>query len=471
MFLVRAPTQVPSPAQHQQLQILFRHPGYNDSSNVLFRLQATDRENDGQPGLFAQLALDACTIVAGDRGRQGWLSLSRDGKVPIEPSSTLRTRNYYFHLATADDEPYPIVPNFGQWVYPHDCLPTHWQQLAPNVNAAPPTVALAPSNLTTALLMRDGSCRLSGCCEQQQVAHVVPQSELSWWRANGMSRYNTGLTAGLDDMANALLLRADLHIAFDTPRLAFVPKPATDGSMRLVAHVLGSSPELELLYHNRELHPTAVSVDMLYARFAWSIFPLLCAFLESDTDRRLTLRASDAPLADAWGFVAAADCERFSIVANARRSQSPKKRKPNCDATPEAGDTAELRPGTSRSRGCTTEADNILSDVSSAKRPCQDPPLSAPPSEHTSPSLASLLTPISPSIDTSLLPQGPQAMPTPPCPQLAQAWLEVERQRSDADGKWNKEQDWLRHVWAGQTMRADEVKRWFEGIGYEVREV
>ena len=111
-----------------------------------------------------------------------------------------------------------------------------------------------------------------------------------------------------------------------------MPKPAINGSMRLVAHVLGSSPELELLYHNRELHPTAVGVDMLYARFAWSIFPLLRAFLESDADRRLTLRASDAPLADARGFVAAADCERFSTATNGRRSQSPKKRKPERDA-------------------------------------------------------------------------------------------------------------------------------------------
>ncbi|KAF1923044.1 uncharacterized protein M421DRAFT_104714 [Didymella exigua CBS 183.55] len=176
--------------------------------------------------------------------------------------------------------------------------------------------------------MRESWCHLSGCCEQQQVAHVVPQSELGWWRAKGMSRYNTGVTATLDDMANAFLLCADLHIAFDAPRLAFVPKPATNGSMRLVAHVLGSSPELELLYHNRELHPTAVGADILYARFAWSIFPLLRAFLESDTDRRLTLRASGAHLADARGFVAAADCERFSTAANWRRSQSPKKRKP-----------------------------------------------------------------------------------------------------------------------------------------------
>jgi hypothetical protein len=53
-----------------------------------------------------------------------------------------------------------------------------------------------------------------------------------------MSRYNTGSAATLDDTANALLLRADLHIAFDKPRIYLVLKPATDGSMRRVVGVL-----------------------------------------------------------------------------------------------------------------------------------------------------------------------------------------------------------------------------------------
>jgi hypothetical protein len=141
-----------------------------------------------------------------------------------------------------------------------------------------------------------------------------------------MSRYNTGSAATLDDTANALLLRADLHIAFDKPRIALVPKPATDGSMRLVAHLLEYSPKLEDLYHNRELHTSAVGVDMLYARFAWSVFTLLDAFLECKIDRRLALRATDARLFDARGFVAAVNCELFSSTTTRKRSQSPKKR-------------------------------------------------------------------------------------------------------------------------------------------------
>jgi hypothetical protein len=55
--------QPPSPLQRRQLQILFRHPGYDDGSNVLFKLQTPDADDHGQPGLLAQFAIDARTII------------------------------------------------------------------------------------------------------------------------------------------------------------------------------------------------------------------------------------------------------------------------------------------------------------------------------------------------------------------------------------------------------------------------
>ncbi|KAF3031947.1 hypothetical protein E8E11_001927 [Didymella keratinophila] len=111
MVNVRAPTQPPLSTQHRQLQILFRQPGYDDGNNVLFKLQAPDTDDDGKPGLYAQLAIDACAIITGDYVGRGWLSLLRDDNAPIDPTSTLHERSYYFHLDAAE-EPYPIVPNF-----------------------------------------------------------------------------------------------------------------------------------------------------------------------------------------------------------------------------------------------------------------------------------------------------------------------------------------------------------------------
>ncbi|KAF1828445.1 hypothetical protein BDW02DRAFT_652052 [Decorospora gaudefroyi] len=374
-----------------------------------------------------------------------WLSLLRDGSAPIDAASTLRGRSYYFHLDSADDDPYAIVPNFRQWSYPHDRLPTHWQQMAPNLNTASSGITFAPSNLTTALLMRDGSCRLSGCREQLQVAHVVPQAELDWWRANEMSRYNTGSTSTLDDTANAVLLRADLHIAFDKPRIAFVPKPAGDGGdMRLVAHLLEYSPELEHLYHNRELHPTAVGVDMLYARFAWSVFSLLDAFLECKTDRRLALRTSDACLADARGFVTAANCELFSAAAERKRSQSPKKRKPERDTVLEHDEPQH------------SIASTDATPMKRARRYLISP---------------TLRMPIQSPADSLLSPLDSRSSSHPPTLPLAQAWLNAERQRSDPYCTWDKERDWARRVWDGKTLASDDVGRWFEACGFEVRDV
>jgi hypothetical protein len=76
---VRAPAQPLSSFQHRQLHIPFRHPSYDDCNNVLFKLHAADLDNDGQPSLFAQFAIDACGVIVGNYVGQAWLSLLRDG--------------------------------------------------------------------------------------------------------------------------------------------------------------------------------------------------------------------------------------------------------------------------------------------------------------------------------------------------------------------------------------------------------
>ncbi len=54
----------------------------------------------------------------------------------------------------------------------------------------------------------------------------------------------------IDDPASALLLRSDIHRAFDKLQFVFVPN--ADGV--LVTHVLASILELRNLYHNATLH-------------------------------------------------------------------------------------------------------------------------------------------------------------------------------------------------------------------------
>ncbi|KAF9698297.1 hypothetical protein EKO04_003952 [Ascochyta lentis] len=124
-----------------------------------------------------------------------------------------------------------------------------------------------------------------------------------------------------------MLLRADLHIAFDKPRFVFVLKLSDGRGIRLVFYLLGSLDEYEHHHYNRELYESKVSADLLFARFAWTLFLLLGAFLSCKEERRLTLWIAAHNQMLSRGFFSAADCERFSQPASRKRSQSPRKRK------------------------------------------------------------------------------------------------------------------------------------------------
>lgn len=421
MLHIRPPSVSSIPQPPSRFFIFFRHPGYDDSTNVLFKLHASDTATacirDGEParpsrpGLYAQLALDACAIVADNR-TDGWLSTDRDPELArnnrVAAGSTLHARSYYFHLEDIDgsDLPYPIVPSFREWRFPHDRLPAHWAQLSSSSNTTS-NATFTPSNLTAALTVRDGCCRITGHKEELQVAHIVPRVELDWWQANDMARYNNGQGSSLDDTANVMLLRADLHIAFDKPRFVFVPKPSDGRGIRLVFHLLGSSDEYEHHHHNRELYESKVSADLLFARFAWTLFPLLGAFLSCKEERRLILRIAAHNQMLSRGFFSAADCERFSQPASRKRSQSPRKRKPDDDvpdSAPVDGAVVHTRANTPaslsnpRKRTTTSEDKGTFSTDHSRgrtkrRKPSPCPALSSPSSSISTPSSSHPLIP------------------------------------------------------------------------------
>lgn len=91
-------------------------------------------------------------------------------------------------------------------------------------------------------------------------------------------------TYSIDDEQNLILLRKDLHYLFDQRRFTFVAKSAISGNRhvdridiqcQLIPQVLlpQGSTELIRLYHHRTLYAvTGVSAELLFARFAWSLF-------------------------------------------------------------------------------------------------------------------------------------------------------------------------------------------------------
>ncbi|KAI1463386.1 uncharacterized protein F4812DRAFT_446764 [Daldinia caldariorum] len=66
------------------------------------------------------------------RQPEAYLATSSDPTArPLNPPSDniLRGSMYFFHVSAYPNEPYPIVPVFNHWVFPHDILPPPWASL------------------------------------------------------------------------------------------------------------------------------------------------------------------------------------------------------------------------------------------------------------------------------------------------------------------------------------------------------
>jgi hypothetical protein len=387
-----------------------------------------------------------CGIITGNRW-DGWLTDLKSGpRLQKQPHDVLPKGEYFFNLElSTEDSPYPIVPSFREWVFPHNNLPPTWRTL-PSISTA--SRILSASSLTTALTIRDACCQISGCIEGTQVAHICPQQEIDWYQRNQMSRYhNNHLTNRLgDDTANAMLLRADLHIEFDKPKFVFVPKskpPATELSLESVTHLLVESNEYEFLYHNRALQGLSqISPELLFVRLAWTVFPFLDDFLGYRLARHLSIAAKDGSSASISRIIEPEYCKEYSVKASRSRNTSPKKR--------------------GRRNGSPVEDDEA--------RPKRQPtscPLS-PDDPNPSPDNGSF--PETPCHSSN--PEAPFSHPLNKTDQsiceLKRQLLSKERARSDPDHTWEAEEKWASQMkrYDG-TMNQAEAMRLLEYYGGE----
>ena len=77
--------------------INFRHPGYDETSNILLSIPALDPERS----LRHETARIACCILV-DNPWEGFLTEDKEGqnRIAIPTNGTLTGRNYYFHVST-----------------------------------------------------------------------------------------------------------------------------------------------------------------------------------------------------------------------------------------------------------------------------------------------------------------------------------------------------------------------------------
>lgn len=178
--------------------------------------------------------------------------------------------------------PYSLVPSFHHWNFPHENLPAIWRDAADTIQPTSYYPETPASQRTNKVLLRDRLCRMAGWASGSQAAHVIPAEEDEWFLRNHMYDYNGLRQNHTNDIRNSLLLRADLHVCFGQRIFAFVPKPVPNNLRQrsLVTHLLSPSDDVEPIFHGTQLRQlTDVSVEFLFARFAWSIFPRLNGIL------------------------------------------------------------------------------------------------------------------------------------------------------------------------------------------------
>jgi hypothetical protein len=92
-----------------------------------------------------------------------------------------------------------------------------------------------------------------------------------------------------DDPRNLFALRWDLHNSqFDNGSWVIVPK-----ANEMVVHFIKSSYESAALYHNHPFDTTNLSIEFIYARFAWAIIGLAKGVISTARRQRFRLVVSN----------------------------------------------------------------------------------------------------------------------------------------------------------------------------------
>ncbi|KAH9828254.1 HNH endonuclease [Teratosphaeria destructans] len=311
LFAERTPSPPPSRVHHQVVRV--RHPGYDDAGNTLFAFPAVDVYCEGQQrqepgveevgGVLVQVVYTACTIVSGNK--DGFLSRDKSGTdivwepqmssaAPAEIDQVLRAGDYYFHVPSpppitvaspstaslrAAVSPdfriaYAVCPTFREWQPPPQ-IPESFQASVIDDPQPPKT----------------RRCHVTAETDANECAHLVPAGEMDWFGTHAMwlRHYTTSRFCkdAIHQHGNIIPLRKDIHFLFDSSHFTVFPRLDKNGAYQPAVHVLTTdAPSLYKKYHARCLRPLrGISAHFLFARFAWSIFPLLRGFFQAGMAR------------------------------------------------------------------------------------------------------------------------------------------------------------------------------------------
>ena len=288
--------------------------------------------------------------------------------------------------------------------------------------------------------------------EECEVAHLCPKSEQQWFTQNEMYRYGS-ITSTMNHSTDLLLLRADVHRAFDKKQFVFIPK--VDDT--LCTHVLGDRQQHRMMYHNTTLHPVTLGAEYLFCRFAWAIFPLLGNFLSRGEPTLLALRNGGTTWAD--GTQSAESGKTQSRKSSPTKSASPTKR-----ARTQSEGQQELDCGLDEPHEPERGRKRMRSDERSVEVGTQGPVQLL--SERVNYSTSSLAYRPQSTLNVA---GADRADESGDFRALQAQTLLAERARSDPDNTYLKEQQWANGILdAGGALDSSEYIRFFRAIGCDV---
>ena len=363
--------------------------------------------------------------------------------------------------------------------------------------------------------MRDAfRCQISACEEGYEKAHIIPVKYSAWFHANDLDGFifNSHWSGerAIDDVYNMMLLRADLHKAFDGIKFVFVPKKEIPSEPRsktpYVLHMLSHSTELVKLYHNVQLQASEKLVpQFLLARLALSIFPMFEGFL-------LKPKISRKILTQEGGIHEATpgECQSYTSQAGARSYQTSPSKAGSAASSPKRWRLDDVREEgdhyissghqNKRARISTPNDEEITPDPACGPNTTQS---NAPPTpssqyqcdssgqpEQTAdalPNLSDLPAPTqldtisqsanndeaNPSLDSVNSTYTPTENPLDPEEEdrytaLRTAALAAERERSDPDGSYEKDLEWAQEEMMRKKCDPASMRRLYEICGYDV---
>ncbi|TBU27572.1 hypothetical protein BD309DRAFT_604981 [Dichomitus squalens] len=287
-MILREHLAIPSPQQVRlhSLTVDIVHP---DCKRPLFSLPAFSAgltpSGDTQYGVDHRLVLDACRVLTNRAAKEpdGYIAHDCAGHQRLSLDTVLlRPGRYFYHLASpqgtgtsTSTSKYPIVGDMTAWRFP-ESIPSHWirNRSVEEQSELYDNEFNSSSSMSTAVLEEDKRCIITRYRQSCENARLVPQDQGDWFYANDMSDYNlAGHRTGVNDVANGVTLRSDVHRCLDRHSFVFYP---VDGGRFAAYFVRRGDAEYAELFHRRPVDmPIRVSDQFLYARFAYTVINLL----------------------------------------------------------------------------------------------------------------------------------------------------------------------------------------------------